>query len=201
MGATVTFARTKNAPAICDRFAAATLRLGDETGTTLIETMIAVSLLVVVMAGLLGMSTTATAITENQGHLGARATEYAVDKMEQLLELTYGDAQSNTTVFPSVDNGGSGLAVGGSSNTAAPVVGYADYLDQSGNVLCTIASPCGAVPPANWYYMRAWQVSSPPGSANLKQISVTATVAASVGNALRATATISAYKTNCPAGC
>ena len=106
-----------------DRRAAATLRLVDETGTTLIETMIAVSLLVVVMAGLLGMSTTATTITENQGHLGARATEYAVDKMEQLLELTYGDAQSNTTVFPSVDNGGSGLTVGGSSNTAAPVVG------------------------------------------------------------------------------
>ncbi len=173
--------------------------LADEAGTTLIETTIAVALLVVVMAGLLGMAATATTVTENQGHLGARATEYAVDKMEQLLELTYGDIQSNTTVFPSVDTGGTGLGVGGSSNPAAPVVGYADYLDQSGNVLCAVASPCQATPPPNWYYMRAWQVSTP--SANLKQITVTATVAYSVGNALKASATVSAYKTNCPAGC
>ena len=177
----------------------ARIRLSGEAGTSLIETCIAVSLLVVVMIGLLGMATTATTVTENQGHLGARATEYAVDKMEQLLELTYGDAQSNTTVFPSVDTLGTGLAVGGSSNTAAPVVGYADYLDQNGNVLCSLVSPCTATPPANWYYMRAWQVSTP--SANLKQITVSATVATSVGNALKASATVSAFKTNCPTGC
>ena len=181
------------------------VRPSGEAGATLIETCIAVSLLVTVMIGLLGMATTATTVTENQGHLGARATEYAVDKMEQLLELTYGDAQSNTTVFPSVDTGGTGLTVGGSSNTAAPVVGYADYLDQNGNVLCSVASPCTATPPANWYYMRAWQVSmaviAGVPSTTLKQITVTATVATSVGNALKATATISAYKTNCPTGC
>jgi hypothetical protein len=174
-------------------------RLKGEAGTTLIETAIACGILLVVMAGLMGMSILATSITENQGHLGARTTEYAVDKMEQLLALTYGDAQSNTTLFPSVNSGGTGLAVGGSSNTAAPVVGYADYLDQSGNVLCTTASPCTAIPPANWYYMRAWQISTP--SANMSLITITATVASSVAGANKATATVSAYKTNCPAGC
>jgi pilin/secretion family protein with methylation motif len=167
----------------------------DERGTTLIETMIAVSMLLVVMAGLMGLVTTATTLTENQGHLGARATEYAVDKMEQLLDLTYGDTQSDTTIFPSVNAGGTGLAVGGNNDTTAPVVGYVDYLDTNGNVLC----PCGVTAPANWYYMRAWKVSTP--SANLKQIDVTATIRTSIGQAIKASATISAFKTNCPAGC
>jgi len=170
-----------------------------EDGTSLIETAIACGILSVVLVGLLGITTTATTTTENQGHLGARATEYAVDKMEQLLELAYADSQSNTTVFPSVDNGGTGLTLGGSSSASTPVVGYADYLDAAGNVLCTVASPCTATPPSTWFYKRVWQVSSP--SANLKQITVTATVANSIGSALKPTSTISAFKTNCPAGC
>ena len=174
-------------------------RLKSETGTTLIEVSIACAILLVVMSGLMGMAALATNITENQGHLGARTTEYAVDKMEQMLELTYGDAQSNTTVFPSVPTLGTGLAVGGSSDPAAPVVGYADYLDQTGNVLCTVASPCTAAPPATWYYKRVWQISTP--SANLKQITVTAIVRTSVARAQIAQSTVSAFKTDCPAGC
>jgi hypothetical protein len=174
-------------------------RLRGERGTTLIETTIATAILLVVMAGLMGMSSLATSTTENQGHLSARTTEYAVDKMEQMLELTYGDAQSNTTVFPSLNSGGTGMAVGGSFNTAAPVVGYTDYLDASGNILCTVAVPCTATPPATWYYMRAWQVATP--SANLKQITVTATVRTSVARAMLSSSTVSAYKTNCPTGC
>jgi hypothetical protein len=176
-------------------------RFTSETGTTLIEVTIACAILLVVMSGLMGMAALATSITENQGHLGARTTEYAVDKMEQVLELTYGDAQSNTTVFPSVNNGGTGLAVGGSANPAAPVVGYADYLDKDGNVLCTVASPCTATPPPTWYYKRVWQVSAASGSTTLKQITVTAIVKTSVANAQISQSTISAFKTNCPAGC
>ena len=174
-------------------------RWTDQTGSTLIETAIASAILVVVMTGLLGMAAVATSITENQGHLSARTTEYAVDKMEQLLELTYGDAQSNTTVFPSINTGGTGLAVGGSSNPAAPVVGYTDYLDQSGNVLCTVAAPCTATPPASWYYKRVWAVTVP--SANLKQVTVTSTVRTSVARAQLSKSTVAAYKTNCPTGC
>jgi hypothetical protein len=173
--------------------------LTSEQGTTLIETAIATALLLVVMAGLMGMAALASSITENQGHLSARTTEYAGDKMEQLLELTYGDAQSNTTVFPSVDTGGTGLAAGGSSNVATPVVGYADYLDASGNVLCTVATPCTATPPATWYYKRVWAITVP--STNLKQITVTATVKTSVANAMISASTVAAYKTNCPSGC
>jgi hypothetical protein len=177
----------------------AAARLAGERGTTLIETTVATAMLLVVMAGLMGISSIATSTTENQGHLGARTTEYAVDKMEQLLELTYGDAQSNTTVFPSVNTGGTGLSVGGTVVTGTPAVGYADYLDQSGNILCTVASPCTATPPADWYYKRVWQISTPV--ANLKQITVTAIVRTSVARAQLSESTVSAYKTNCPTGC
>jgi hypothetical protein len=170
-----------------------------EAGTTLIETAIACGILLVVMTGLMGLTIMASTITENQGHLGARSTEYAVDKMEQLLGLTYGDPQSDTTVSPLVNTGGTGLVVGGSSNASAPVVGYTDYLDKNGNELCTTAIPCTATAPANWHYMRAWQISTP--SANLKQITITATVFAGFGGAMKATSTVSAYKTNCPSGC
>ena len=183
-------------------------RLGDETGTTLIETAVACGILLVVMAGLMGMTTLATTTTENQGHLSARTAEYTVDKMEQLLQLTYGDAQSNTTLFPSTTSGGTGLAVGGSSDPAAPVVGYADYLDSSGNPLCTVATPCVLAPPVGWYYQRVWQVldcgvagQCTTTSPNLKKLVVTATIATSVANAMKSVSTVAAYKTNCPAGC
>lgn len=181
------------------RMRATFTRLKAETGTTLIEVSVACAILLVVMSGLMGMAELATSITENQGHLGARTTEYAVDKMEQMLELTYGDAQSNTTVFPSVNTGGKGLTVGGNSNPAAPAVDYTDYLDQSGNVLCTVGTPCGATPPATWFYKRVWQISTP--SPNLKQITVTAVVKTSVARAQISQSTVSAFKTNCPAGC
>lgn len=174
-------------------------RLQSEEGTTLIEVTVATAILLVVMAGLMSMAAIATSITENQGHLGARTTEYAVDKMEQLQELTYGDGQSNTTVFPSLPNGGTGLAVGGSTNPAAPVAGYADYLDQDGKILCDVANPCGAVPPATWYYKRVWQISTP--AANLKQMTVTVIVKTSVAGAQLSQSTVSAYKTDCPNGC
>ena len=186
-------------------------RLTSETGMSLIEVTIACAILLVVMSGLMGMAALATSVTENQGHLGARTTEYAVDKMEQLQELTYGDAQSNTTVFPSVTSGGTGLADGGSADPATPVVNYTDYLDTDGNPLCTVANPCTATPPPTWYYRRVWQVCSSLTNGatgcptdlvvNLKQIKVTATIRTSVGGALKAKSSVVSFKTNCPAGC
>lgn len=173
--------------------------MSGERGVTLIETMIALGIMSVLMGGLVGMAAMATSMTENEGHLAPRTAEYAVDKVEQLLQLTYGDAQSDTTVFPSVSVGGSGLAVGGSINTAAPVAGYADYLDRDGNVLCTAAAPCGAQPPANWYYQRVWQISTPV--ANLKRIVVTAIVRSGYNRAQVSQSTIAVLKTNCPSGC
>src|SRR5207249_6081147 len=88
-----------------------------------------------VMVRLLSMAALATVYTENHGHLEPRTTEYAQDKMEQLLALVYSDAVSNTVVFPAAPTGGSGLAVGGSSNTATPVNNYVHWLAQDGSLL------------------------------------------------------------------
>src|SRR5467141_933282 len=142
-----------------------------QTGMSLVETMIALGLLLVVAAGVLSLGGIALATTENQGHLAARTAEYAQDKMEQLLALRYLDNSTDTTVFPAVVGPGLGLTPGGSLNPNAPVAGYADYLDTFGNVV-------GAG--ANWEYIRVWQVTE-NAALNLKTVSVLSRVRAGVG--------------------
>jgi Tfp pilus assembly protein PilV len=164
------------------------VRLRAENGVTLVETLVATGILLVSMGGLASISFVATTTTENQGHLLARTTEYAQDKMEQLLALTYSDPSSDTTVFPATTINGTGLTIGGSLPPAAAVAGYVDYLDVNGNLLGG-----GVNAPATWYYKRVWQISSP--SANLKQISVTTTVAWAMGQAAVPTSTVTALKT------
>src|SRR5689334_3759790 len=88
--------------------------LASERGTTLIETMIALTVLLIAMSGLMTLAGMSARTTENQGHLAARTAEDAQDKMEQLLTLRYNDLTSDTTVFPALAAGGTGLAVGGS---------------------------------------------------------------------------------------
>ena len=160
---------------------------GDE-GFSLLETIIALGILAVVAAGVLPLGLLAVTTTENQGHLMARTTEYAQDKLEQLQVLAFGDAQTDTRVFPAEDAGGTGLAPGGSADTNAPVNGYVDYLDIDGTVLDSTGGP-----PDDWYYRRVWLIEmvaagnlscpalvAPAGC--LKRVTVSATVrAAAVG--------------------
>jgi prepilin-type N-terminal cleavage/methylation domain-containing protein len=163
----------------------------NEQGFTLLETLVALALLLIVAAGVLPLGILAFSTSENQGHLSSRAAEYAQDKLEQLLALSYGDSSSDTRVFPAPDVGGTGLTLGGSSNPATPVAAYVDYLDRDGVL---IPSPTGAEP-AGWYYKRVWQITSP--KTNLKQITVTATVQRPAGAwVLNPTATVTALKTS-----
>jgi prepilin-type N-terminal cleavage/methylation domain-containing protein len=147
-----------------------------QSGFSLLEVMFALSILLIVALGLLPLGVLATSTTENQGHLEARVTEYAQDKLEQLMVLAYGDQISDTRVFPATDTGGSGLTVGGSINPAAPVDMYVDYLDINGTL---IPAGVGGAEPANWFYKRVWQITLP--QANLKQLAVTAIVRTQVG--------------------
>jgi hypothetical protein len=161
-----------------------------ETGFSLLETVIALSLLLVVSLGLMPLGYVAATTTENQGHLMARTTEYAQDKIEQMLALAYGDSISDTRVFPATDTGGTGLTIGGSSDPAAPVAKYVDYLDVDGTLLPAV----GGEAPANWYYERVWKVEQ--AATNLKRITVTATVKGAVGSVGRVPrATIASLKT------
>jgi len=143
-----------------------------QAGISLLETMIALGILMIVSLGLLSMAMISMTTTENQGHLAARTTEYAQDKMEQLLGLAFTDNSTDTTAIDTTSNtytlgtGGTGLTAGGSLSTTAPTNGYVDYLDANGNPLGG-----GATQPANTFYVRAWQITDTTGT--LKTISVT----------------------------
>jgi Tfp pilus assembly protein PilV len=161
-----------------------------ERGTTLIETMIALGVLLIAMSGLLSMAGLASRTTENNGHLAARTTEDAQDKMEQLLALRYNDSTSDTTdptAFPANPVGGTGLLIGGSSNPATPVAGYVDWLAADGSLLGG-----GTTPPNNWFYERVWQVTQ--FSPTTKLISVTVTTQWAFGKANLPRSTVTALK-------
>lgn len=160
-----------------------------QVGMSLLECMIALAILTVVAGGVMSWATIATFTTETQGHLASRTTEYAQDKMEQLLALKFCDGPTNgtdTTLFPAVVNaGGTGLAgcnnpganpptalSGGSLNPALPAAGYVDYLDASGNLVGSTAV---------WEYIRVWQISVPAGSTGMKRISVLTQAHYSIG--------------------
>lgn len=166
-------------------------RLNTQGGFTLLETLVSLGILAVVAAGILPLALIATKTTENQGHLMARTTEYAQDKLEQLLALSWGDTTADTRVFPATAAGGSGLAIGGSLDPAAPAAQYVDYLDINGNLV----TGAGGAAPANWYYQRIWQVTSP--RSNLKQVAVLAIVRSSAagGAGLIPQSTVVALKT------
>lgn len=181
-----------------------TATLHDESGTTLIEVVIASAILVTLMAGLMSLGGLAISTTENQGHLAARTTEYAQDKMEQLLALTYNDPVTDTRSFPAVNSGGSGLTPGGSYNTNNPVALYVDYLDQNGNLCGTTgaecAAPVGTTPPTRWFYQRCWRIDASTTDASLpvdlKRVTVTATIARGFGGAMKASSTLVVLKAN-----
>jgi prepilin-type N-terminal cleavage/methylation domain-containing protein len=168
------------------------MRRGLEQGFSLVEMLIAILVLAIVAAGVMPLAVIAVSTTENQGHLMARSTEYAQDKLEQLLTLAYGDVTSDTRVFPATFNGGSGLTLGGSADPSAPVALYVDYLDIDGNVLPAGAGVDG---PETWFYQRVWSVAQEGG--NLKRVTVTATVRASAvgGAGLIPRSTVTALKT------
>ena len=146
-----------------------------ERGLSIVECVFAISLMTVLALGLMPLGVIATLTTENQGHLAARTTEYAQDKLEQLLSLSFGDASTDTRVFPAADAGGSGLAAGGSSDPAAPADQYVDYLDVDG----TLVPSAGVAEPNGWFYKRVWSITNVSNS--LKELTVTAIVKNSIG--------------------
>jgi hypothetical protein len=69
------------------------------------------------------------------------------------------------------------------------VNGYVDWLKYDGSLLGG-----GTTAPADWFYERVWQITSP--SSGIKQITVTTTVRSSVGGALIPKSTVVALKSS-----
>jgi type II secretory pathway pseudopilin PulG len=166
-----------------------------QAGMNLIETMIATFILLVGLGALMSLFTVAASQTANQGEFATRTTEYALDKMEQLLSLSFSDSTTNTAVYPPTSTGGTGLgasltaggSVGGVTLTS-PVTGYVDYLDYSGNLLTSSSG---------WFYKRQWKIDLNAAS-NLKTITVIATAKLSEGGGTAVSTTLVCFKSNIP---
>ena len=163
-----------------------------QCGVTLIETMIAAIVLLVGVCGILNLFTVAVSQNSRQGDTATRTTVYGQDKMEQLLALSFNDAAANTTVYPTVSTGGTGLggtmagsATVGGITPASPVAHYVDYLDAGAQQ----TSSAGA------NFMRQWTISTNAGG-NLKTIPGLTTAKGWTGNGLAPSTTLVCTKSN-----
>jgi len=144
----------------------------NEGGFSILEAVFASFIMIVGIGGLMALFTIAVVKNAGQGDQATRCTEYAQDKMEQLLALSYTDTTSQvagaTTVCATCTGyaSGAGLTPTASCNLtpASPATNYVDYV-SSGEVVSTTAT--GAL------YVREWCVQS--NSNNTKTITVTVT--------------------------
>ncbi len=142
----------------------------NDRGVTLVETVMAMLIAMIAVAGLGGAIFTALVQSKNQGAEITVATTLARDKMERLVSLGFTDTTTNVTGITDV-GWATGLGAGGTLTqvtacpTSGPAVGYVDFLDASGN---QIPGACAAV--ANFSYVREWTITNT--SASLKQITV-----------------------------
>lgn len=175
-------------------------RIRGQRGATLIETLIAIAILLITVAGLLGLFSFMFNQNESQGDLASRTCEYAQDKMEQLLNLSFNDGTTDTTVYPANPTGctGTGTDVCGLGGTmaasstagsippATAVSKYVDYLDANGNLL---TSYDGA------FYTRQWSITT-DSTGNLKTITVVATSFVTIGRGLAPSTKLVCIKAN-----
>lgn len=175
----------------------------DDHGVTLVETVMAMFIAIVAVAGLGGGIVTALIQNKNQGAEITVATTLARDKMEQLLSVQFSDTTQNTTGI--TDTGwGKGLTAGGTlaeitaCPTSGPAIGYSEFMDSSGK---QITGACASV--ANVSYVRQWAIADtiasgagPPRVYGLKQITVVVySLNVSNGGAQTPFVVLTAYKT------
>ncbi|MBZ5568305.1 MAG: hypothetical protein LAN64_10710 [Acidobacteriia bacterium] len=165
-----------------------------QAGVTLLETMIATSILLVGVVGLMGLLSVSVLQNANQGENATRTTEYAQDKMESLMALTFNDGSTDTRTYPAAATGGTGLggtmaasATVGGLNAGSPVSSYVDYLNSTGTLS---TSSTGAV------YIRVWRITT-DSTARVKTITVVAAATRTNGASFAAArTTLSCYKVN-----
>jgi type II secretory pathway pseudopilin PulG len=141
-----------------------------ERGFSILEVMVASMVLLIGITGLMALFALAAAKNAGQGNQATRCTEFAQDKMEQLLALQYGDTTSYVVGSTTTPNYGTsiGLSLGGGvyPNVSTPVTNYVDYVNPNDNTHPDgiSASPTGA------QYMREWWIQTDPN--NVKSITV-----------------------------
>jgi prepilin-type N-terminal cleavage/methylation domain-containing protein len=139
--------------------------LGDERGFSLLEMLVAATILTVGLAALAQLFAIST-----RANFSAKSTTAAVilaqQKMEQLRGLTWGfdmlglpigDDASDTTVIPQAPTGGKGLSPSPLDALQTNQDGYCDFLDRYGYSLGG-----GTTPPDGAVYIRRWSIEPLP---------------------------------------
>ncbi|MGA3212171.1 MAG: prepilin-type N-terminal cleavage/methylation domain-containing protein [Terriglobales bacterium] len=125
-----------------------------EHGFTLIEMMIACVVFLIGSVAMLSLFFVGVQRTVGHGDQGTRCTEYAQDKVEQLMAIPFANTTYDTTVYPTCTSSCTcpeGLSAGGGVTSGSPVTCYVDYGDGNGNFSTTAT---GAV------YTRQWMVAN-----------------------------------------
>jgi hypothetical protein len=126
--------------------------------------MMAVAILFVASSGILALFGLAVMHNSALGDHGTRTTEYAQDKMEQLLTTTFSDTTTDFTQNPPATGTCCGLSAGGSVTPASPATGYVDYVSTNGT---PSSSSTGAA------YIREWMITNDSNSpTQIKTITV-----------------------------
>jgi prepilin-type N-terminal cleavage/methylation domain-containing protein len=137
------------------------------SGFSLLEVLVAITILVVTLTTLAQLSTTAarTNITARRATVAALL---AAQKMEQLRALTWGfdaagnrssDTTTDITIFPPRPNQGVGLSPSPPGALRQNTSGYCDYLDANGRWV-----GAGAFAPPTAVFARRWSVEPLPAS-------------------------------------
>lgn len=134
-----------------------------ENGFTLVENLIAMLILTFGLLAVGQLLAISLVINKNNGRDASKTAVFAHDKMEELGSLSFTDTTTNLTVDPPYPANGVGLTAGGIIVPAAPVAGYADYLDDGGT----------RTAPGNAAFTRQWQIIN--DASNLKRIIVSVT--------------------------
>jgi len=140
-----------------------------ETGTTLVEVLIAT---VVLLTGVLAMAQMFILSTKNNvtSRNDTLATVLAEQKLEQLRALAYGfdmaglpvsDINTDTSVSPPAADGGTGLQPSPATALQENTAGFVDHLDHYGAVVGNAVAA-----PATAQYTRRWSVEPLPTNPN-----------------------------------
>jgi len=162
----------------------------------MLETAIATAVLTVGIVGVMTLFGVSAAMNSDFGEVSTRCTEYAQDKMEQLLAIPFTNTNADTintvanpqTDFTDASGHGTGLAVGGSVAPAAAVQYYVDYFDGLGNRLAGSSTQA--------FYTRQWSISV-DATGKVKTITVSVIAGSSIGGKYQpASTTLACYKVN-----